>query len=76
MGEVEAYSIDEATEGIRKTLEKMSKKTKFSKGDRTVLLCGHVLKYLSSEGIINATTDDIEQVINSLLSNGQLSELI
>ena len=77
VGEVEAYSIDEATEGIRKTLEKMSKKElSFSKGDKTVLLYGHALKYLSSEGIVNATTDAIEQVINSLLSNGQLSELI
>ncbi|NLJ79100.1 MAG: hypothetical protein GX329_07035 [Tissierellia bacterium] len=76
-GEVEACSIDEATEGIRRTLEKMSKKElSFSKGDRTVLLYGHALKYLSSKRIINTSTDGIEEVINSLLSNGQLSELI
>jgi len=51
-----------------------AKELSFSKGNRTVLLYGHALKYISFKGATNVTTDDIGEVINTLLSNSALSK--
>jgi putative DNA methylase len=73
----ETFSIEEVITDINGVLLKMSERElNFSKGDKTVLLYGHALKYLSSKGIRNVTTDDIEEVIANLLSNNTLSKHI
>ena len=70
-----AYPIDEAIKDINDIFQKMNDKgLNFSKGDRTVLLYGHALKYLSFKGLRNVTTGDIEKVIDNLLSNDSLSK--
>ncbi len=73
----ETFSIEKIITDINGVLLKMSdKELNFSKGDKTVLLYGHALKYLSSKGITNVTTDDIEEVITNLLANDTLSKQI
>jgi len=67
--------IEQVDYVINDIFQKMNDKgLNFSKGDRTVLLYGHALKYLSFKGLRNATTGDIEKVIDNLLSNDSLSK--
>ncbi len=71
------YPIGKIIADMNDALLKMgAKELNFSRRDRTVLLCGHALKYLSFKGATNVTTDDIEEVINTLLSNSASSKHI
>ncbi|NLY53768.1 MAG: hypothetical protein GX060_03985 [Firmicutes bacterium] len=66
--------IEQVDYVINDIFQKMNdKELNFSKG-RTVLLYGYALKYLSFKGITNVTTEDIEKVIDNLLSNDSLSK--
>ena len=73
----ETHPMEKIIAAINDALLKIgAKELNFSKGDRTVLLYGHGLKYLSFKGATNVTTDDIGEVINTLLSNSALSKHI
>jgi len=67
----EACTLKDRTNEINDTLLRMSgKKLSFLNGDEMVLLYGHALKHLSSNGVTKVTSDDVEATVRAIFSAG------